>query len=191
MKTKKIEVPALRDDPEYAIADNLCIKLAADIAGWQRRRNEKLARQKKPGEPSVPVMRMLGDTVTDDDGETVAQLDEWIRTGDAAHKIAIQRRDTSRIAAGKLSFQQVDPAYRENVKDVADALVLLNGAVGKYEKLVNELQRQGVPFHIWARPMSVHFVERADDKNGPIAAYLREAAEYKLIDARSIPESLR
>ncbi len=192
MKNKNPVVPSLRDDPEYARADDLCNKLARDVAELQRRLNEKRAAQKKqPAEISATVKRLLGDPVPEGDGETIPQMEQKIRETSAAHTIAIRRREVARIPAGKLAFQKVESDYKSNVSDICDLMVTINAAVAHYQGLVDELERNDIPYHCWARPMLPLFIGRPNDPQGVIAFYLAEAATYKLIDARSIPEGLR
>ncbi len=144
---------------------------------------------------AVRVAELLDDAGGSDQlavGLDRARLDELDRAiGDM--KTALpelhKRVAAARGAASTKICEQVRPEHQRLARAICGKLVELHTAVADYTTLADDLNAHDVA---WTTLTPAHpiFFGQPNDKNGPIAAYLRQAVQEGNFEAKNMPLEL-
>ncbi len=159
---------ALRDEQREAL------KAIADRAEEKKKRVvsivSKLSKPKQHRDPNV-----IGEEIQD--------------ITDAIGLIEVQMGACAMEASIKIR-EIIEPDHARAVTRIADAMLALRDAFSDYKAIADELNAKGVAWTA-LRPMHPNFIGDPDNRFGPIALWLKEAAQYGFIKNSSIPEALR
>lgn len=197
MKNNKIAISPLDSFEGYAKLKSKLGELQTKLSDVEKQYQE--ARTKR-------INQQLGDTQAAEriarlTGEETSAVSEHLSPLPALTAEAIDLRAAIKVIESKLAYERVavsrqiceraEPEYRRRVAAICSVLVDLNARMADYTSMVNELQSNDIAFVSYLPPMSVRFVDRANDRNGQIAHYLRQAVENKVIDRSMIPAELK
>ncbi|PZU18948.1 MAG: hypothetical protein DI589_22975 [Shinella sp.] len=111
---------------------------------------------------------------------------------DVQDALEIIARDisTERMKASNEICTQIAPQHRELVRDLWQAMLVMNTACLAYRAFMQDVNGKNIA---WSqlRPMYPSWAGEHDDRMSVVALWLREAAQYGFITDAEIPEHLR
>lgn len=197
MKNSKGVVTPLDSFEKYAALKSSLNSLRERHSDNQKRmqeaRNTKHAESHRDTETAERIARLTGEEPSGV-GEHLSRLPVLTAEASdlsAAISVLESKIACERVAVSKQICERVEPEYRKRVAAICSALIELNARMADYASMVGDLQSNDIAWAGYLRPMGVQFVDRANDRAGPVASYLREAVAYKMIDRSLVPPELK
>lgn len=189
------------DDPTYATWDDKVRELKAQESKLDREESDLLGRLSSTRNPSDQVNRavasLLGDEVNEADPavdglrQRLTALQAERRDVIAARAIAEQRRLHARHAASAKITARVAETYKKHVREMAASLIAAHQANKELWHLTGALNDANVMWVGALRPVPAsRMLGEPNDPTNRVSSWLKEAAEYGLIDRKIIPEDL-
>jgi hypothetical protein len=201
-KTVPFIVPTLSDaSPDYATKLKRRDDMQAALSSAERESTELRARLNATGVTSNDGAKALRVAALLDepsgsaeltvglDRARLAEVDRNIGDRKAALTLMTQRVRTARAAASAKICSQVASEHRLRVSAICGKLVQLHAAVAAYVTLADEMNANDI---VWQGIIPSHpiFFGEPNDKNSPIASYLRLAVAEGNFPANEVPVAL-